>query len=146
IPSHVFIYYFYQRDALWKTEILFKKLFHNQNQTIFYTDEIISILMVFLQFPTDYYLAVVRDIQNYSIYTQTSITSNQRCLYINELFNLSILTLPRIERIKYYHLPCQYQKNLRCFYDKIFMCLCAQDNHSNCFEFNRNTTFQCLQN
>ncbi|CAF1186363.1 unnamed protein product [Adineta steineri] len=82
--------------------------------------------MIFLQFSTDYYLAIVRAIQNYSIYTQTSITSNQRCLH-KEL-NIII-----------------YHVNIKKIYG-VFMCLCTQANHSNCFEFNRNTTFQCRQN
>ena len=38
---------------------------------------------------------------------------------------------------------CRQHKQLMCFYDKIYICLCDLDRFSNCFEFNHNFTYNC---
>jgi hypothetical protein len=105
-----------------------------------------SINMVFVKFSVNYYLAVIQPPPNYFDLITTSITPSQRCLHIDELFNLSLLILPRIQRMKYYHLPCQTRSDLWCFFDEVYMCLCTSDTHANCFEFNHKITFTCRHN
>ena len=83
-----------------------------------------AILILFLRLPIGHcYLALVRNDEYKSTYTQTLKTRKQRCLYVDELFNSSILTVPRMERIEYYHLPCENYDKLWFFYDEIYMCL-----------------------
>ncbi|CAF1497157.1 unnamed protein product, partial [Adineta steineri] len=49
-----------------------------------------------------------------------------------------------VQRIKYYHLPCQNSPlNVSCFYDEVHMCLCYEHGNqrlANCFEFNHHMT------
>ncbi|CAF4077255.1 unnamed protein product, partial [Adineta steineri] len=54
--------------------------------------------------------------------------------------------LPRIRRIKYYHLPCQTRLDLWCFFDEIYMCVCTSDNHTNCIKFDHQISFACKHN
>ncbi|CAF1023668.1 unnamed protein product [Adineta steineri] len=98
--------------------------------------------------PPNYYgdLSVVQDTSMYHESILTSITPNQRCLRINELFNLTLLRLPRIRRVKYYHLPCQTRLDLWCFFDEIYMCVCTSDNHTNCIKFDHQLSYACKHN
>ncbi|CAF1346190.1 unnamed protein product [Adineta ricciae] len=98
----------------------------------------------------NYYLITI---QIYHIEGQKLIEhvqSSNRCQHINKLFNKTILGYSHLQRLKYYHLPCQesLSKHL-CFYDNIHLCFCY--NHygrrlTNCLEFNRTMTFDCQEN
>jgi hypothetical protein len=74
---------------------------------------------------------------------RTKIIPSQRCSNISELFNSSVLEYNYLRRVKLYHLACQKQIQLKCFYDKIFMCLCNTDRFANCFQFNHSMTYDC---
>jgi hypothetical protein len=70
------------------------------------------------------------------------MTSNQ-CSPIENLLNASILKLSRLRSIKHYHVPCQKNSDLACFYDEVLMCLCNYDRFANCFSFDRNVIYSC---
>ena len=75
----------------------------------------------------------------------TTIISQHRCKSIQVLLNQQIQSLPTWHRAKYYHIPCQNQSDLVCFYDNnYFMCLCNTDRHANCFKFEYNQTDNCF--
>ncbi|CAF1368478.1 unnamed protein product [Adineta ricciae] len=96
-----------------------------------------------------YYLISVDKNYNATEPLSKTINSKDRCRHITELFNQTILTYPRIRRIKYYQLPCQtYRPDLTCFYDDIYICLCYdydQQRLANCFIFDHEMKFQCYQ-
>ncbi|UJR11986.1 hypothetical protein I4U23_016164 [Adineta vaga] len=102
--------------------------------------------LVFLEvFHGDFYLIVKREqfIQSESI--QTKVLSNYQCMFVNKLLNDTLKSSHYLHRIKYYPLLCRQNKDLRCFYDEIYMCVCDQDRFSNCLTFNRTTTYDCNQ-
>ncbi|CAF4025794.1 unnamed protein product, partial [Rotaria sordida] len=71
-----------------------------------------------------YYLAVLQQTESLNI--STTIGPSQRCVPCQELFSSKLLALPRIHRLKSYHLPCQNNVDLQCFIDEsTFVC---QDN------------------
>jgi hypothetical protein len=78
-----------------------------------------------------------------STYINTQIIPSHRCRSIDELFNSTFAKQHLLKRIKYYHLPCQQQSELVCFYDEVHFCLCTLDRTANCFEFNHNMTYNC---
>ncbi|CAF3774706.1 unnamed protein product [Rotaria sp. Silwood1] len=78
-----------------------------------------------------YYLAILQQIESVNI--STTIGPAQRCVPFQELFSSELLALPRIHRLKSYHVPCQNYVNLQCFIDESYMCLCTVEHHSNCF-------------
>ena len=144
ISSHILVYVMSDLIDSWYTQIFIKKLIHNQHTVTFHSETTFD--LVFVKYSSEYYLAVVQDkILAYESIS-TIINPNLRCLHINELFNSSILTLPYIHRVKYYHLSCQNPSNLWCFFDEIYMCLCTKENHANCFLFNHDTSLQCRHN
>ena len=104
--------------------------------------------LVFIQ-PTlsTYYLVLLQRIYQQSKQINKLITSTDRCLHINEIFNQTFLQWHLIRRIKYYHLPCQtYPRNLSCFYDDTHLCICAslkQQRIANCLKFQHNITMNC---
>ncbi|CAF1619924.1 unnamed protein product, partial [Rotaria magnacalcarata] len=53
----------------------------------------------------------------------TTVGSAQRCVPYQEPFSPELLELPRIHRLKSYHVPCQTNLDLRCFLDESYMCL-----------------------
>jgi hypothetical protein len=99
--------------------------------------------IVFVEFAENYYLAILRSSNHLSAKMYSSIKFSDRCPSINELFNTTMLAFPSLRRLKYYHIPCQEQSDLRCFYDKEYMCLCTDESYSNCFEFNHTMTYNC---
>ncbi|CAF0722408.1 unnamed protein product [Adineta steineri] len=94
--------------------------------------------------PFQYYLVIAQNIYHQSSVIIQTIEPLDRCGSINELFHPSIVQMPLIQRIKYYHLPCQNSPlNVSCFYDEVHMCLCYEHGNqrlANCFEFNHHMT------
>ncbi|CAF2788390.1 unnamed protein product [Rotaria sp. Silwood2] len=85
-----------------------------------------------------YYL-VANETVKYSSVIVRKINSSDRCQSIGEIFNENITQIHLIQRIKYYHIPCQNHLNLSCFYDDMYMCVCqdfGDQRLANCFEFN----------
>ena len=75
----------------------------------------------------DYYLVASLD-ENMKYKTiDKTIDQTDRCSFISEVMNETILNYPSLKRIKYYNLPCiQRQKDLKCFYDHAYFCLCIE--------------------
>ena len=76
----------------------------------------------------------------------SEINPSRRCSPIKELLNTTLLMYPTLRKVKYYHGPCKEYRELMCFHDDIFMCLCNTDRHPNCFPFDHNITYDCLGN
>ena len=75
----------------------------------------------------------------------TTVIPQYHCRPTNKLFDKEILSLPRWHRAKYYHILCQNQSNLTCFYDNdYFMCLCDIDQFANCFKFDYHRIYNCF--
>jgi hypothetical protein len=89
-----------------------------------------------------FYLAVVQ--QSPKLALSTSINPSRECISIENIFNSTLMKIPRFQRIKLYHIPCQIYRNLNCFMDESYLCLCTNNHHANCFEFNRQQNLQCL--
>ena len=100
--------------------------------------------MVLLQFDWQYYRGALQRLPTSNI--TTSIGPAQRCLPIEELFDAELLSMPRIRRVKSYHLPCQHHAHLQCFVDGFYFCLCTTDHRSNCFLFDQTKSFICDDN
>lgn len=67
----------------------------------------------------------------------TSVLSSNQCQNITDLFHATILNqYSYLKRMKLYHLPCQNNHYLRCFFDEFRMCLCTRDHFSSCYRFN----------
>ena len=76
------------------------------------------------------------------------IRSSDRCGQMNEYFNETIVNSHLIRRIKFYHLPCQNNSLLSCFYDRDHFCLCQNfgfQRIANCFEFNSTLIHNCYK-
>ncbi|CAF3396155.1 unnamed protein product [Rotaria socialis] len=78
-----------------------------------------------------------------SEYIQTELVAQQRCYFIDELLNETVRSYPRLHRIKYYPLLYRQHRELKCFYDENYMCLCDMDRFSNCFAFDHSITYDC---
>ncbi|CAF4240756.1 unnamed protein product, partial [Adineta steineri] len=101
--------------------------------------------MVIVKIDDCYYLAVLlRKFVSSNIITP--INPAQRCVPVHELLPTKLLILPRIQRLKSYHIPCQDHVNLQCFVDEFYMCLCTEERHSNCFPLEHQQTFACDDN
>ncbi|CAF4654105.1 unnamed protein product, partial [Rotaria sp. Silwood2] len=94
-----------------------------------------------------YYLAHTQNTYQQTANISIMINQFDRCQNISELFNESFVQRHLLRRIKHYHVPCQKNLNLSCFYDDIHLCLCynlQKQRLANCFEFNHNMNYNCL--
>ncbi|CAF5195082.1 unnamed protein product, partial [Rotaria magnacalcarata] len=110
-----------------------------QNIITFYTRSTFRI--VILKADHNYYLTVLQQDESKNI--STAISPTQRCVPYQELFSSELLALPRIHRLKSYHIPCQNNTELKCFIDESYMCLCTVEHRSNCFLFDFNINLVC---
>ena len=95
-----------------------------------------------------YYLISVEKYYNRSRIIQKLISSSDRCGHLNEYVNETIANFLLIRRIKYYHVPCQHEKSISCFYDQGHFCLCQQfgsQRLANCFPFDPNLVHNCFK-
>ncbi|CAF1013120.1 unnamed protein product [Rotaria sp. Silwood1] len=124
----------------------FKTIPANQNSVTIYWSHPFHIVFVKL-FDINYYLITVQKTYNRSDTISTTINSSDRCKYISEILNKTIVEFHLLRRIKYYHLACQqHSPLLSCFYDNDYFCLCnnyGQQRLANCFEFNQSKKFDC---
>ncbi|CAF2695456.1 unnamed protein product [Rotaria sp. Silwood2] len=91
----------------------------------------------------NYYLTVLREIFIQSEYIKTKIQLNTRYNSIQQIMNSTFQTYSYLHRIKYYPYFCRQYKELTCFYDENYMCLCDLDRYSNCFLFNHSIIYNC---
>lgn len=143
IPSSILIDFITTRyNEDWPIRLTtFEKIPVEQNFVSFYTSNIIH--LVFLQISNNYYLFSSQEHSKTADVINNTISSSERCFYINEILNSTSLSLTFLRRIKLYHLVCEQRQNLKCFFDDTFMCLCNLDHFANCFEFNHSLTYDC---
>ncbi|CAF1362508.1 unnamed protein product [Adineta steineri] len=122
--------------------VILKKMTIFQTSFTLYSEALFQ--MVIVKIDNRYYLAVLRKFESSNIVT--SISPAQRCVPIHERLPAKLLSLPRIQRLKSYHIPCQHDFNLQCFVDESYMCLCTEEHHSNCFPLEHQQTFACEDN
>ncbi|CAF3627819.1 unnamed protein product [Rotaria socialis] len=141
VPSYLFAYIYSEINSGQPEPmfVMLQKVKMFQNIVKFYPMYLFYI--VILKIDVSYYLAAIQQTDRADI--STIISPAQRCVPFYELFSSELLTLPRIHRIKHYHVPCQNDINLQCFIDESYICLCTREHHSNCFLFNFNMTFMC---
>ncbi|CAF1194247.1 unnamed protein product [Adineta steineri] len=120
---------------------VFIKPRYNENSVTLYRSMPFHIL--FIEFAKNYYLTVLQEKYLPSRIITTQVLLSHRCLPIQVLFNQTILDYHRLQRIKYYHLPCQVNTTSKCFYDEEYMCLCNLDHYAICFDFEHNMTYNC---
>ncbi|CAF5019283.1 unnamed protein product, partial [Rotaria sp. Silwood1] len=99
--------------------------------------------IVFAQIEENYFLIAIQTTSNETAFLSTKVQPSYQCLSMSIFFNETIMKLPLIRRIKYYHVPCVQQKNLACFYDMTFICICDLYHRSNCFKFNHSLSHDC---
>jgi hypothetical protein len=105
----------------------------------------ISFHMIIVQISNNYFLAFINATYISAPLFTLRIEPKEQCSHIQYLFkNETIPTYPLLRRVKYYHLLCQNQSQLKCFHDnEEYMCLCNEERYANCFPFDFNTTYTC---
>ena len=94
-----------------------------------------------------YYLILVKDINNQSKSSETTLRSSNHCPNLTDIVNETLLEVHLIRRMKFYHRLCQdHSSQLSCFYDIGFLCLCYDfysQRQANCFEFDHKLKRNC---
>ncbi|CAF1336151.1 unnamed protein product, partial [Adineta steineri] len=122
------------------TEI--KKIKYGENTIQIHVKQQFHILFIEL-LKSDYYLIIKQETIQKLNQIQIKLSLNQQCVSIHELMNSTLKSYSYLHRIKYYPLLCRQYKQLMCFYDETYMCLCDLDRFSNCFIFNHSLTYDC---
>ncbi|CAF4997182.1 unnamed protein product [Rotaria sp. Silwood1] len=144
IPSTILIHYFISRNSRNPDRLTeFKRISVYENVAIFYPS--MRYDMAFVQLDNNYYLIFQDSMSAFQDVSTTVIPSN-RCPYIEELLDRTTFLFHPLKRIKYYHLVCRNNINLRCFYDPTQICLCTKSHLANCFDFNHTDTSLCDEN
>ncbi|CAF0959222.1 unnamed protein product [Adineta ricciae] len=120
---------------------LMRKIGINQELISFYTSITFNIALA--EFDQNYYLILLRDRAFFSTILSAKIRQSHRCKSLTELFNQTFINQHLLKRIKFYHRPCQNQRDLICFYDSVHICLCDVNRNANCFEFNHHMAYNC---
>ncbi|UJR16672.1 hypothetical protein I4U23_003572 [Adineta vaga] len=141
VPSYVIGYFIsVSNESQPTTTIILQKLTLFQRIVTFRT--FISYNLVVVKANNRFYLVVIQ--RTSRRYLSTSMTSERQCPSIESLFNSSILKMSRLRRVKLYHRLCEENINLQCFIDESYLCLCTDERHANCMNFNhRHRTLQC---
>ncbi|CAF2974159.1 unnamed protein product, partial [Rotaria sp. Silwood2] len=106
--------------------------------------KILSLFNILLvEFHKLYYLAILQEALISRKYISTQVNPSRQCLSIYSLLNSTQSALPILHRVKYYHRICRTYRNLACFHDDIYMCLCNYERQANCFLFDHNMTYDC---
>ncbi|UJR16677.1 hypothetical protein I4U23_003577 [Adineta vaga] len=139
--SYLFIYLYTNAKNPSKFEqieltIIPQKLKTFQRTVSIYTKG--SISMVFVKIDNSYYMTLPE--RSNETYVSTLVDPIQRCAPSSEVLKLPFIGLPKIRRIKYYHVICQTHHHLTCFFDESYMCLCTREHHANCFTFNQTSS------
>ncbi|CAF3602035.1 unnamed protein product, partial [Adineta steineri] len=144
ISSYLLVYIYneisFERSI--PTFTILKKMTMFQDHVILYSQEMFRMLLV--KIDNRYYLAVLQEIVQSNI--TTLINPARRCASVDEVLNTKLVSLPRIQRLKSYHIPCQHDFNLQCFVDEFYICLCTEEHHSNCFPLDHQSSLVCEDN
>jgi hypothetical protein len=140
IPSYLMAFFFTISDQSEPTlTIMIEKLTLFQRIVTFRIS--IPYHIGIIQSNEKFYLAVIQQTAKLDI--STSINPNRECISLEEIFNSTLMKMPRFQRIKFYHIPCQTNFHLNCFIDEAYLCLCTYDHHANCVEFDRHNNLEC---
>ncbi|CAF4164464.1 unnamed protein product, partial [Adineta steineri] len=144
IPSYLLVYIYNQIrfERTPPTFVILRKMTMFQSNITVYSQDLFQTVIV--KIDNRYYLAVLQKFESSNIVT--SISPAQQCVPVHELLTTKLLLLPRIQRLKSYHIPCQDHVNLQCFVDEFYMCLCTEERHSNCFPLDHQLNFACEDN
>ncbi|CAF1238873.1 unnamed protein product [Adineta ricciae] len=132
IPSYIIAYFYTisNQSQPIKTIVL-RKLTLFQHIVTFHIS--IAFHLVFIEIQHRFYLAYLQH-QSY-MHVLTNLNPEQECHSIEKYVNSKVLELHRYERINEFHRICLTHWDVKCFVDEIYMCLCTNDHHANCFEF-----------
>ncbi|CAF3742556.1 unnamed protein product [Adineta steineri] len=122
-----------------------RKIKYGENTLQIHVKQQFHILFIELS-KENYYLIIRQENFQKLNHIQMKLSSNQRCVSIHELINSTLQSYSYLHRIKYYPFLCRQYKQLMCFYDETYMCLCDLDRFSNCFIFNHSVTYDCQGN
>ena len=140
IPSYVTAFFFTVSDESEpRRTIMLQKLTLFQRIVTFRIS--IPYHIVMIKSNEKFYLAVVQHIPKSNLFT--SINPTRECRSIEHVLNSTLMKLPRFQRIKYYHIPCQTNLQLTCFLDEGYLCLCTDDYQTNCLNFEREKSLHC---
>lgn len=84
-------------------------------------------------------------IEQRALYVETTVISRNRCPFIEQFFNETVVNLAILRRVKFYRDPCHQNPNLACFHDENYMCLCNRHRITQCFMFFQHAT-DCVGN
>ncbi|CAF1495695.1 unnamed protein product [Adineta ricciae] len=130
-----FIYFFPNGKSLYSKKST--RICVNQTSVIGYSSYPLHITLVELAANQYYLISNKKGESPVALVYQINLSN--RCRSISEIFSDNITRMPVIQRLKYYHLPCQNRSsNLSCFYDEVHMCLCSDFGDSrlaNCHQF-----------
>jgi hypothetical protein len=118
----------------------FKKIPFDQESVLIYISPTFDV--TFVAFSDNYYLIHAGD-SDFITTSEIKLTPKHRCPSIRQLFNDTFAALHSLRRIKHYHVPCQSDHTLRCFYDEQHMCLCDEIGRANCFTFDHSKINNC---
>ena len=122
---------------------MFKKVSFDEDTATLYMS--LPFHLAFAQIESTFFLIVLQYNYTPSIIISTQIASSQRCPHTQELFDQQTNGYPIYRRVKYYHTPCSVHPDLVCFHDNnTFMCLCTEERHANCFHFDFNMSYDCM--
>ncbi|UJR24260.1 hypothetical protein I4U23_027227 [Adineta vaga] len=144
IPLSILVHFIYAPGNVSHERITtFKKISLDKNTATVYSSRPFHLIIV--EFSDKYYLTTLIQQSEFQLNksVHVNVIASQKCRPIEELFDNTIIQLELLQRIKYYHLPCQKQLNLVCFYDSIHMCLCNADQHANCFIYEHKMIYNC---
>ncbi|CAF1376715.1 unnamed protein product [Adineta steineri] len=118
-----------------------KKIKYGENRIEIRVKEQFHLLFIEL-LKQNYYLIIKQETFQKLNYIHMKLSANQRCVSTDELMN----SYTYLHRIKYYPHLCRQNKELMCFYDETYMCICDLNRFSNCFIFNQSMTYDCQGN
>ena len=142
IPSSLLVHFIAVPEVKnYNRTSIMKKIGFSQYSLTIYTS--VAFNIAFVQIFNIYYLIVLREQIITLAHISTEVAPSHRCQSIQELFNETFANQYLLKRIKYYHIPCEEQVKLVCFYDDVHLCLCTIDRQANCFNFDHNMTYDC---
>jgi hypothetical protein len=116
---------------------LFKNVRLPTNLKISGPSQDFGFVRMFHNFSRSFYYLVLINERTSPFDVNTSVISRNLCPNVSEIFNKTILNeYSYLKRLKLYHLPCNSDHNLRCFFDEYRMCICTSDHNSDCYFIN----------
>ncbi|CAF1259422.1 unnamed protein product [Rotaria sp. Silwood1] len=123
--------------------IVTKKIAYDQDSVVIGMSD--EFHLAFIDINKIYYLGVIQTDYISSKYYKVFIEDSNQCPSINEFLNSTILKFEILRRIKYFQRPWRERVTLQCFHDREYMCLCTNERHANCFQFNHTMKYTCQQ-